>query len=134
MTAKELAEIEARNKQARAYMDSAITAGVKPYIVGNDVGVVLDIVDALLAEVRRLTPAAKAARWGDGGVLNYRYTVLRANNNRAIAKYGYDEHLGRDPWLAWIGANPTRFPTEPEARAHIETWAASKGYEVRDAE
>ena len=87
---------------------------------------------ALLAEVRRLTPTAKVARWGAGGVLNYRYTVLRANNNRTIAKYGYDECRGHDPWLAWIGANPTRFPTEPEARAHIAAWAKSKGWEVRD--
>ena len=88
---------------------------------------------ALLAEVRRLTPAVKVARWGDGGVLNYRYTVLRANNNRTIAKYGYDEVLGHDPWLTWIGANPARFRTEPAARAHIEAWARGKGWEVRDA-
>lgn len=86
----------------------------------------------LLAEVRRLTPAGKVARWGDGGVTNYRYTVLRAGNNRTLAKYAYDERHNRPPWLAVIGSDFARFATEPEARARIETWAKAKGWEVRD--
>jgi len=76
---------------------------------------------ALLAEVRRLTPAVKVARW-DG-------RELRDASGKVLA--WYSARNGRFP--AWTD-NGSWYPhTEPEARAHIEAWARSKGWEVHNA-
>lgn len=138
MTPEELAKIEACNKQARTYMNGAVAAGVHPYIQGDDVRVVLDTVDALLAEVRRLTatpkverePACKIAVWGPVRG-SWGVAALRVNK-RIKAHYN-----GRDrAWWAYTDgvAHARRVYSEAEARAHIETWAKAKGWEVRDGE
>ena len=90
-----------------------------------------------LAKVRRLSPAVKAPRkppckvavWGpvrgDWGV-----AALRVNK-RIKAHY----NVWEGTWLAYTdGVGAKYFDTEPEARAHIEAWAASKGWEVRNGE
>ena len=82
---------------------------------------------ALLAEVKRLTPPAKVARWGFrdfGG-------TLWGEDGRRVASYflrenaKYEVRFGNDH-----GATTDE---EPEARAHIVDWAKSMGYEVEDA-
>lgn len=127
MTPRELAEIEGRNATARAYMKDAIAAGVKPYIEGDDVRVVLDTVDALVAEVRRLTPAVKVARW-EAGVDDYEdCTVLCDPATNAVLGWYNRFGLGECIW----GDAVTLFPG---AKNKIAEYAKKNGWEVRDGE
>ena len=115
MTPEELAEIEARWKAHEG----------KPW--QTDIA-------RLIAEVRRLTPAVKVARapackvavWGP---VRGTWGVAALRVNKCIRAH----YNGRDSaWWAYTKGRGHRFATEPEARAHIETWAKAKGWEVRD--
>ncbi len=52
MTEQQLDEIARKTNVARAYMERAISDRIRPHISGEDVGHVLDDLDALIAEAR----------------------------------------------------------------------------------
>lgn len=135
MTPEELAEIKARITKVPTWACNSQRSHAPQ--MRADLDLLIAEVDRLLAKVRRLTPAVKAPRkppckvavWGpvrgDWGV-----AALRVNK-RIKAHY----NVWEGTWLAYTdGVGAKYFPTEPEARAHIEAWAASKGWEVRDGE
>ena len=134
MTPAELDAIEARNNRARAYLVRATEARVTPYISGDDVRAVIETVDQLLAEVRRLTPTPKpppepkVATWTTvEGRPNMRVLVC---GGRDVAHY---DHSGFGLWFVNVyGHGIASWATEDAARADVLAWAKSKGWEVRD--
>lgn len=109
---KALAEIEARLKAA--------TPGDE--WTWREIEMRADI-DALLAEVRRLTPAPRIAVW-EAGVDDYEgCTVLRDPATGAVLGWYGEVGVGGCVWLSPIVAYP---------RQRISTYAKKNGWEVRD--
>lgn len=152
MSPEELAEIEARLKAAQGddgtlaltadeyghvwYADGDACVYVRGNlglgINGSELARLLahapSDIARLLAEVRRLTPAPKVARWGK--VKSHPgFDVLRVGR-----KVWASVDCLNGLWRACITQQPSTFYTkESEARAHIEAWACGKGWEVRNA-
>ena len=83
-------------------------------------------VAALVAEVARLRPKAKEARWGDPAPHGTRRTLRCAG--RLVGAYRYDSY--RDAYHVERGTTHTEAATEREAIDQIEAYAVKRKYTI----